>query len=64
MLGEGTKDNVKLVVMIIKHKNQLKVFEIISPNTFISVDHVQSVEGGKFPVPQRTRWYLLRRKKV
>ena len=64
---EGIKSNVKLVVMIIKRKNQLGVLEIIrriSPNTFISIENVQSVKGGKFPLTQKTRWYLLRRKKV
>jgi len=64
---EGIKSNVKLVVMIIKRKNQLGVLEMIrriSPNTFISIENVQSVKGGKFPLTQKTRWYLLRRKKV
>jgi len=67
LTAEGTKGNVKLVVMIIKRKNQLAVLEIIrnfSPNTFISIENVQSVKGGKFPLTQKTRWNLLRRKKV
>ena len=67
LTAEGIKGSVKLVVMIIKRKNQLGVLEIIrriSPNTFISIENVQSVKGGKFPLTQKTRWYLLRRKKV
>jgi len=67
LTAEGIKGNVKLVVMIIKRKNQLGVLEIIrniSPNTFVSIEYVQSVKGGKFPLPLKTRWYLLRRKKV
>lgn len=66
LTAEGIKGNVKLVVMIIKRKNQLGVFETIrsvSPNTFISVENVQSVEGGNFPLAQKTQWYLLKRKK-
>lgn len=67
LTAEGIKGNVKLVVMIIKRKNQLAVLEVIrsvSPNTFISIENVQSVKGGNFPLTQNTRWYLLRRKKV
>ncbi|MFX0083225.1 MAG: hypothetical protein ACFE94_15885 [Candidatus Hodarchaeota archaeon] len=67
LTAEGIRGNVKLFVMIIKLKNQLRVHEIIRnvrPNTFASINNVQSVEGGKFPLTQKTRWYLLRRKKV
>lgn len=67
LTAEGIKGNVKLIVMIIKRKNQFRVLEIVrsvSPNTFISIENVQSVKGGKFPLSQKTRWYLLRRKKV
>lgn len=67
LTAEGTKGNVKLVIMIIKRKNQFAVLEIIKqfgPNTFISIENVQAVKGGKFPLTQKTRWYLLRRKKV
>ena len=66
LTAEGVKGNVKLVVMIIKRKNQLKVLEIIrsvSPNSFISIENVQSVIGGNFPLTQKTRWYLLKRRK-
>lgn len=67
LTAEGIKGNAKLVVVIIKRKNQLGVLEIIksiSPNKLISIENVQSVKGGKFPLTQKTRWYLLRRKKV
>jgi len=66
LTAEGIKGNVKLVVMIIKRKNQLAVLEIIrniSPNIFVSIENVQSVKGGKFPLTHKTRWYLLKRKK-
>ncbi|MFX1324997.1 MAG: DUF2179 domain-containing protein [Promethearchaeota archaeon] len=66
LTAEGTKGNVKLVVMIIKRKNQIAVLELIkkiSPNAFVSIENVQSVKGGNFPLSQRTRWYLLKRKK-
>lgn len=66
LTAEGIKGSVKLVVMIIKRKNHLAVLEIIkniSPNTFLSIENVQSVKGGKFPLTDKTRWYLLKRKK-
>lgn len=66
LTAEGIKGNVKLVVMIIKRKNQLAVLEIIkkiNPNVFVSIENVQSVKGGKFPLTHKTRWYLLKRKK-
>jgi uncharacterized protein YebE (UPF0316 family) len=66
LTAEGVKGNVKLVILIIKRKNQSKVLEIIknySPDAFISIENVQSVEGGKFPLRESTRWYLLKRKK-
>lgn len=66
LTAEGIKGSVKLVVMIIKRKNHLAVLEIIkniSPNTFLSIENVQSVKGGKFPLTHKTRWYLLKRKK-
>ncbi|MFX1408399.1 MAG: DUF2179 domain-containing protein [Promethearchaeota archaeon] len=66
LTAEGIKGNVKLVVMIIKRKNQNKVLEIIrnvSPEAFISIEQVQSVKGGIFPPRENTRWYLFRRRK-
>lgn len=66
LTAEGTKGHVKLVVMIIKRKNQFKVLDIIrkiNPNAFISIENVQSVKGGNFPLPEKTRWHLWRRRK-
>jgi len=67
LTAEGSKGNVKLVITIIKRKNQSKVLEIIkqtNPNAFISVEQVKSVSGGDFPSGHKTRWYLLKRKKI
>jgi len=66
LTAEGSKGNDKLVVMIIKRKNQFKILEIIkrvNPNAFISIENVQSVKEGNFPLPQKTQWHLLKRKK-
>jgi len=66
LTAEGIKGNVKLVVMIIKRKNQNKVLEIIrniNPEAFISIEQVQLVKGGIFPPREKTRWYLLKRRK-
>ncbi len=61
------KDNVKLVVLIIKRKNLSKIMEIIrnfNPNAFVSIEQVKSVIGGAFPPRKKTTWDLLRRKKI
>ena len=67
LTAEGIKGNVKLVIMIIKRKNKLKVLEIIKqtvPDAFISIEQVQTVRGGIFPYEKKTRWELLLRKKI
>jgi uncharacterized protein YebE (UPF0316 family) len=66
LTAEGLKTSVKLVILVIKRKNLNKILEIvkkITPNAFMSIENVQSVKGGNFPLPQKTRWELLHRKK-
>ncbi len=65
--AEGSRGNVKILIMIIKRKNQEKVLEIIRnlvPDAFISIEQVQAVKGGKFPSETKTKWELLKRKKI
>jgi len=64
--AEGTRGNVKVVIMVIKRKNKEKILEIIrelSPNTFISIQQIQSVTGGRFPFESKMRYDLLKRLK-
>ncbi|TFG07821.1 MAG: DUF2179 domain-containing protein [Promethearchaeota archaeon] len=66
LTAEGLKGNVKLMIMIIKRKDQRQVLELIkqyTPNAFVSVEQVQSVKGGIFPGAEKTRWNLLARLK-
>ncbi|MFX0035447.1 MAG: DUF2179 domain-containing protein [Candidatus Hermodarchaeota archaeon] len=65
--AEGSRGNVKILIMIIKRKNQEKALEIIRnlvPDAFISIEQVQAVKGGKFPSETKTKWELLKRKKI
>ena len=65
--AEGSRGNVKILIMIIKRKNKEKVLEIIRnlvPDAFISIEQVQAVKGGKFPSETKTKWELLKRKKI
>jgi uncharacterized protein YebE (UPF0316 family) len=64
--AEGAKGNVKMVIMVIKRKNKVKILDIIrelSPNAFISIQQIQSVSGGKFPFESKMRHDLLKRLK-
>jgi len=66
LTAEGAKGNVKLVIMVIRRKNKMKILEIIkelSPNAFISIQQIQSVSGGKFPLESKMRHDLLKRLK-
>ncbi len=64
--AEGIKGNVKVLIMVIRRKNKVKILEIIrelSPNAFISIQQIQSASGGKFPYESKTRYDLLKRLK-
>jgi len=66
LTAEGLKTSVKLVILVIKRKNLAKILDIIknlTPNAFMSIENVKSVKGGNFPLPQKTRWELLHRRK-
>ena len=66
MTAEGAKGNVKVLIMVIRRKNKVKILEIIrniSPNAFISIQQVQSASGGKFPFESKTRSDFLKRLK-
>ncbi|MFX1394663.1 MAG: DUF2179 domain-containing protein [Promethearchaeota archaeon] len=66
IIAEGSKGDVNLLILVIKRKNKLKVLNIIrelAPNAFISIEQVQSVKGGIFPITEKTRWDLLKRQK-
>ncbi len=55
----GTRGNVKLLIIVVKRKNESRVRDIIrekSPNAFISIEQVQSVRGGQFPIQQKFQW--------
>jgi uncharacterized protein YebE (UPF0316 family) len=55
----GTRGNRTLLIMVIKRKNESRVKEIIrekSPNAFISIEQIQSVKGGQFPIQQKNQW--------
>jgi len=61
LTAEGVKGNVKLVVLVVKRKNKVKILNIIketNPNAFISIESVQSAKGGDFPAHGKTRWNL------
>ncbi|MFX1374782.1 MAG: DUF2179 domain-containing protein [Promethearchaeota archaeon] len=67
MTAEGVKGNVKLLIIIIKRKNLSNIMTLIkevTPDVFISVENVQSVRGGIFPLREKTRWDILKRRKI
>ena len=54
----GTRGNVKLLIIVIKRKNESRVKAIIrekSPNAFISVEQIRSVKGGQFPIQEKVQ---------
>ena len=64
--AQGRTHDVTLVIMIIRRKDLSKVFKVIRethPQTFVTIEQVQSVKGGIFPPRERTRWELLKRRK-
>lgn len=57
----GSRGIVKLLILVIKRKNEPRVKNIIrecSPNAFISIEQIQSVKGGQFPIRKRPQWHL------
>lgn len=67
MTAKGMKGNVKLLILVIKRKNKKFVMEIIKkhhPDAFISIEQVQSVAGGNFPITKRNRSELYRKLKI
>jgi len=62
----GSRGTVQLLIMVIKRKNESKVKDIIkekSPNAFISIEQVQTVKGGQFPLQQKVQWKTQRLQK-
>lgn len=56
--GHGTRDKVKVVFTIVKRKNVKKVIALIQqfhPKAFFSVEEVDYVQSGVFPVEKR--WF-------
>jgi len=56
--GEGTLGKVHVIFTIIKKKNLMKLYKIThksNPEAFISIEEIQSVEKGIFPVSKPTK---------